>query len=276
MTSLTRPPRSRAVRLKPNTKHPLDKGWPSLVLPDRLYLTRRRQWACRAGGGLWVIDLDAKEGHLAVLAAWEQEHGRLPGGRVRTPSGGLHVYLGAPDDRKRPARIPIEGHVGVELKSHAGQYVVWPGARFKGREYVVESPLKLLPTAPAWLVRIAGYPSPTAVASLGGGGQSSGERERFGTPAEYVERLGLGPIEGGCISCPAPDHDDREPSCQVRGHNLRCWTHPGGPLTMRARQLAAIALGLGEYRSGSWAIDSSEDRAAVAAHLDELFPVVIT
>jgi hypothetical protein len=271
---MTRPPRSRAVRLKPGTKKPLDLRWPSLVLPDRLYFTRRRQWACRAGDGLWVLDFDAKEDHLAVLAGWEAAHGRLAGWRVHTPSSGLHCYLRAPDDRPRPARIPVEsGQLGVELKTHTGQYVVWPGARFKGREYIAESPLKPLPLAPAWLIEMAGTPPPKAGSSpLGDGGQSSVERDRYGTPAEYVERLGLGPIEGGCICCPAPDHEDREPSCQVRGHNLKCWTHPGGPLTMRARQLAAIALGLGEYRKGAWVFDSSEDRAAVDAHLDELFP----
>ncbi len=272
---IARPPRSRAVRLKPGTKKPLDAGWPVLELPDRLYKTSRRQWACRAGHELWVLDFDAKEGHLDLLAGWEAEHGRLPGWRVHTPSGGLHVYLRAPDALPRPARIPVEGHKGVELKSHAGQYVVWPGARFKGRAYVADGPCSI-PPAPAWLIALAGTTLPPMAysASLGGGGQLPAERERYGTPVEYVARiLGEVPVRG-LICCPAPDHDDRTPSCQVRAHNLRCWTHPGGPLTMRARQLAAISLGVGECRRGSWRIDDPDDRAAVAAHLAKLFPEV--
>jgi hypothetical protein len=268
-----RPPRSRAVRLRRGTKKPLDSRWPTLVLPDRLYLTRRRNWGVRAGNGLWILDFDAKEGHLQALSDLEAEHGRIPGWRVRTPSGGLHIYLGAPDGDRRASRIPVNGcEKGVELKTHAGQYVVWAGGRVRGCEYVSEGLLpRSLPEAPAWLVGMT-KPTPVAVVAMGGG-QTDAERDRFGTPAEYVGViLGLEPDSNGCIRCPTPEHKDEEPSCQVRGHNLRCWTHPGGPLTLWARQLAAIAAGVGECRDGSWKIDAPEDRSKVRERLAELFP----
>lgn len=269
-----RPPQKRAVRLHRGTKKPVDPRWPTLTLPDRLYKTRRKNWGCRAGDGLWILDFDLKEGHLDALAAWESEHGRLPGWRVRTGSGGLHVYLRGPDDIKRSSRIPVDGlERGVELKTHRGQYVVWPGALVRGLQYLSEG-LKPapLPRCPDWLVKMTGRaPAPLA---MGDGGQSAEERARFGTPADYVWAiLGVEPDSNGCISCPAPEHEDANPSCQVRSHNVRCWTHADGAgLTLRASQLVAVSLGLGEFRSGAWRVDSPEDRAAVKARIGELFP----
>jgi len=216
-----------------------------------------------------VLDFDVKHDHLTVLAAWEAEHGPLPAWWIETGRGGRHAYM---KGDARTCLIPVEGFEPVELKG-SGAYVVWPGAVVEGQKY---KPLNKrphpLPEIPGWLLAMIPNTSPTAVASLGDGGQMPSERERFGTPAEYVERLGLGPIENGCISCPAPDHEDATPSCQVRGHNLRCWTHPGGPLTMRARQLVAIVLGVGSYHAGSWCFDAPADRAAVAVELQKLFP----
>lgn len=76
-------------------------------------------------GGFVVVDVDVKNGGrgLESLAELEAEHGPIPGRRVRTASGGLHIWL------TKPAGVEI-GNAdlgpGLEIRADRG-LVVAPG-----------------------------------------------------------------------------------------------------------------------------------------------------
>lgn len=257
MTS--RPPRNRAVRLigkGPKPKAPLDAGYPALVLSDRLYNTTRRWWGCRTGSGLWVLDFDAKEGHLEVLQAWEAEHGPIPGWHVRSGSGGRHVWLHGPHDLKHGHRIAVEGYEkGVELHAHPSSQVVWHSA--PGYEALGPKPFPLL-NAPDWLVALAGQPPPLSVQAARGEG---GARLTAGepTPEEYVYALlGEHPNAEGNVRC--PHHGDVKPSLHVYSDHVWCFVCGYGT---RERGLAALVLGTGRVIGTEVYIEPADRAAAV-------------
>jgi hypothetical protein len=104
-----------------------------------------------------VLDFDAKASGLAALEAWESAHGHIPGWRVRTGGGGLHIYMaGVPGLRSR--KLPVlDTGLQVELKAN-GNYVVFAGSIHEnGRRYEPETPdeLDALAEAPQWLLELA-------------------------------------------------------------------------------------------------------------------------
>jgi Bifunctional DNA primase/polymerase, N-terminal len=223
---------------------------------------------------LLVLDFDVKAGGMQALAAWESEYGRIQGWRVRTGSGGLHIYMvGVPGLRSR--KLPVLGTgLEVELKAN-GSYVVFAGSIHEnGRRYEPETPEGLcrLPDAPGWLIGLA-------QPSIGGTDLSpSGSDDRmwvrggiYDIPTSvYVEVL------TGCrvdrrrkALCPL--HDDHAPTLHAYpdGHWFCSACQVGG----RVRQLAAITLGVGHQVGRRWEIESHE-RPAVDELLARLFPEV--
>ncbi len=114
-------------------KHPaMSQGWQTA--PTVTHADIDELWAgwrstfnvgIRTGepSGLLVVDVDVDRGGLETLAALEAQHGRLPDTmRVRTGSGGLHLYfkweagLANSKDKLGP---------GIEVKG-TGQMVVAP------------------------------------------------------------------------------------------------------------------------------------------------------
>jgi hypothetical protein len=88
------------------------------------------------GRGLVVLDFDCKNGKagLATLEAWDMI-GTLPVGslRARTASGGVHVYLSAPEDVD--LRNTVEKlEPGVDVRAYHG-YVIAPGSTIGGLTY---------------------------------------------------------------------------------------------------------------------------------------------
>jgi bifunctional DNA primase/polymerase-like protein len=104
-----------------------------------------------------VLDFDAKAGGLDALAAWEAEYGRIPGWRVCTGSGGLHIYMaGVPGIGSR--KLPVlDTGLEVELKANGSQVVFAGSIHENGRRYAPESPegLDVLAQAPGWLLELA-------------------------------------------------------------------------------------------------------------------------
>ena len=262
---MRRPPRSRAVRLRGSgsarPKAPLDTAWPTLILPHRLYRTSRLWWGCRTGSGLWCIDFDAKEDHLAVLSGWEGEYGPLAGLHVRSGNGGRHVWCRGPWDLPPRHRIPVEGLLGVELHANRASQVVWPSA--PGYEPLSELP-RPLPDAPAWLVEMAGQPISPVAAGTGRPGARGLEGGEI-SPSTYVPVI-LGEASGW-VRCPA--HNDTNPSMEVRADSVRCWVCG---FTTRARGLLAITLGLGQQVAHAWRVDDPAERQVLAAEMQRLFP----
>lgn len=74
------------------------------------------------GNGIVIVDVDAPKGGLASLLDLDLPLGTLT---VKTPGGGLHLYLKAPDIANTVDRIAP----GIDVRS-AGGYVVGPGCYF--------------------------------------------------------------------------------------------------------------------------------------------------
>lgn len=274
------PPRERAVLLGPGgtaeAKGPLrGRSW---LTPrtDVEIAAHTGNFGCRTGdidgvvGSLCVLDFDAKAGGLDALMAWECEYGPIPGWRVRTGGGGLHIYV-AGIARLRSQKLAVLGTgLEVELKANTS-YVVFAGSVHEsGRRYEPEGSggLNVLAAAPDWLIRLArggGISGPTA------GRWIRLEGGYHDIPAAvYVEALtGCEVDRRGRALCPL--HDDHEPSLQTYpdGH----WTCFVCGVSGRIRQLAAITLGLGHQAGHRWEIESHE-APAVYELLGRLFPEV--
>lgn len=93
------------------------------------------------GGRIIVIDVDVKNGKpgLASLERLEREYDLPKSYRVKTPSGGLHVYLRLPPDvyiGNGTSWLP-PGFDGIDIRGNAGQaYVVGAGSTIDGKAYV--------------------------------------------------------------------------------------------------------------------------------------------
>jgi putative DNA primase/helicase len=121
-------------------KHPrLDVGVKgSSTQPATIRRWLERQWPgrCNLGiatgqvSGLVVIDVDPRHGGLKTLAALERELGPLPTDtpRVRTGSGGLHVYLAYPTDGSSIRNSEGLLGPGIDVRGDGG-YVLCPPSR---------------------------------------------------------------------------------------------------------------------------------------------------
>lgn len=109
--------------------------------------------------GFWVLDVDAKRDRdgFASLAELERRHGKLPATfRVRTGSGGHHVYSKMPPGVRIPQRA---GDIapGLDVRGSTG-YVIAPGSVLSdGREYVAldDRDFDDIVPAPDWLIFLA-------------------------------------------------------------------------------------------------------------------------
>lgn len=105
----------------------------------------------QAGGGFWVLDIDARSGGFESLAALEAEHGALPRTlQARTGGGGVHFFWRLPD-----VDVPCATGVrpGIDVKGNGGQVVVWPSVHpDTGRRYEWSGRVGDLVEAPPWLL----------------------------------------------------------------------------------------------------------------------------
>src|SRR5690606_19025846 len=93
------------------------------------------------GAGMLGVDVD----ELAALDALESERGELPGLRVRTVSGGLHIEFTLPEGVEVGNRSPW---AGIDIRSRNG-WLVAPGTFCSWGTWQVES--GEITEAPAWL-----------------------------------------------------------------------------------------------------------------------------
>jgi hypothetical protein len=279
-----RPPLARCVLLgrggTSDAKRPIPgRSWLSPPTAKEL-ATHTGNIGCRTGevdgatASLWVLDFDANAGGLGALAAWETKYGRISGWRVRTGSGGLHIYMaGVPGLSSR--KLPVLGAgLQVELKAN-GNYVVFAGSIHEnGCRYKPETPegLGVLAQAPEWLLELARAGITGATMSHSGTDQRTWVRGGiYDIPTSvYVEALTGCPVgRRGKALCPL--HADHEPTLHAYadGHWFCSACQVGG----RIRQLAAITLDLGHQVGHRWEVESHE-RPAVDELLASLFPRV--
>jgi hypothetical protein len=108
--------------------------------------------------GFWVLDVDNKKDRdgFTSLAELERQHGKLPETfRVRTGTGGHHVYFKMPTGVRIPQRA---GDIapGLDVRGSTG-YVIAPGSVLSdGREYVpLAGDFDNIVPAPQWLLFLA-------------------------------------------------------------------------------------------------------------------------
>lgn len=112
--------------------------------------------ACGETSGVFVLDVDPRNGGDESLAALEREHGALPDTpRCLTGGGGAHYYF------KLPAGLELKGRVGegLDIKSRGGYVVAPPSVHPSGLLYRWDMGALISETAiadaPMWLLEAA-------------------------------------------------------------------------------------------------------------------------
>ncbi|AHB49788.1 hypothetical protein W911_00270 [Hyphomicrobium nitrativorans NL23] len=175
---------------------------------------------------LVVVDVDAHREGLETLKG----HPPLPATyTVRTPNGGLHLYLRAPAGADLSGGTDKLGQ-GVDIKTGPKSYVMGVGSTFKGREYLLERDAPVA-ECPAWLLErlvAAHRKSAEAPKTLG----------ELDTPASieaataYLKDAAPAAVEGSGgnemtfkVACQVKDRGVSEPVCfdlMWEHYNLRC------------------------------------------------------
>jgi hypothetical protein len=181
----------------------------------------------RVPTGLFVLDIDPRNGGLHRLAELEAEHGPLPPTRVSLSGrgdGGQHRWFVHPGDEL--SAIGLRDHqgataergrpIGLDVKTHAG-YVLLPPSRHPatGKPYTWAEPILDPAPVPAWLRRLlAPPPAPTTPRRPLPRSHHQGESvaERFNAQVSWAQVLGP---HGWSSPDPDPDHDGAR------------WRHPG-------------------------------------------------
>ncbi|MER9494165.1 bifunctional DNA primase/polymerase [Mesorhizobium sp. M0320] len=152
---------SRGFRVFPvwrDSKIPWAKGWQAAATTDESQI---REWwgenpnwniGVATGCGLVVVDVDVKNGKPGAASLEMLEMMGLPTSlRVRTPTGGTHVYV-AVGDRHSGREGNIEGFPGLDTRGD-GNLVLWPGSNIGRNKYEIETDTPPAP-CPSWLFDI--------------------------------------------------------------------------------------------------------------------------
>lgn len=131
--------RISTVPVKPGTKIPAVK-WADYQIGEegphfaetqaRLLLTGRRS------SGLSVIDVDTKGGGFDALERLEALHGAIPRTlSVRSPTGGLHIYVLPSRPLRTCAGVPARG---IDIRGEGGVVMVPGSVHPRGGIYRIE------------------------------------------------------------------------------------------------------------------------------------------
>jgi hypothetical protein len=144
--------------------------------------------------GLAVLDVDPRHGGEEALAALVAEHGPVPPGPVaRTPSGGLHHFLGWREGLRCSAG---QLGAGLDVRSDGGYVAAAPSVTDVGSYEWLVHPRTPLSPWPGWLVPTRGAPTkPLLIArnrgltSAVGPQSSTGEKVLSGLVRTVAEAL---------------------------------------------------------------------------------------
>lgn len=101
--------------------------------------------------GIFVLDIDPKDGGFESMRALIAEHGALPQTFiVKTGSGGYHYYFQMPDFDARNSAAKIAP--GIDIRGNGGM-VVGPGSVSFAGTYVIQFDADVAP-APEWLLEM--------------------------------------------------------------------------------------------------------------------------
>jgi len=103
-----------------------------------------------AASGLVVLDIDPDHGGTESLRRLVDEHGRFPAGpRVRTGSGGWHLYFAHPGTPIRNTAGTRLG-VGIDVRGDGGYVITAPSRHAGGNHYNWHDFTSALPELPGW------------------------------------------------------------------------------------------------------------------------------
>lgn len=111
-------------------------------------------WGVRPAPGVFVLDVDPRNGGGTSLLNLERTHCRLrPTQTAATGGGGLHIWL-AYDGPVRASLGP-----GLDVKTHSGYVVMPPSLHVSGRRYSWVNEHSGIQPAPQWLVELLTPPT---------------------------------------------------------------------------------------------------------------------
>lgn len=150
---------SRGFRVFPvrrDSKIPWRAGWQEAATVDATQIeawwSENPNWniGVATGDGLLVVDVDVKDGKQGAESLAMLEMMGLPETmRVRTPTGGVHVYLAT--DRRRSGRAGnIKDLPGLDTRGD-GNLVLWPGSYIGRHKYELTDDRPIAPS-PSWLL----------------------------------------------------------------------------------------------------------------------------
>lgn len=115
------------------------------------------------GNGLLVLDVDAKSGGPATLAALEDRLGKLPlTPTVQTGGGGRHFYFRYPEGLSLGNKVSLLP--GIDIRGEGGYVVAPPSQHASGQRYRWEAPADTpIADAPTWLLKGIADPKSLAV-----------------------------------------------------------------------------------------------------------------
>lgn len=103
-----------------------------------------------AASGLVVLDIDPDHGGTDSLQRLVAKHGRFPAGpRVRTGSGGWHLYFAHPGTPIRNTAGTRLG-VGIDVRGDGGYVIAAPSRHASGNHYIWHDFTSALPELPDW------------------------------------------------------------------------------------------------------------------------------
>ena len=163
-------------------KHPVQTGWstPSAWVTSEAAV--QRTWGdprgipysiglvCGTPSGVWILDVDPRNGGFDSLERLEAENETLPGTRVaETGGGGRHFFFTVPEGKKLKKGALHKDYPGLDVQTDGSQSVLAPSAHASGNRYSwLSAPDAAVATAPAWLLDMIEGDRGHAGAGLGG------------------------------------------------------------------------------------------------------------
>lgn len=130
-------------------KHPVQAGWNTAASWVRSEAGVLRHWGdprgipysiglvCGEASGVWLLDVDPRNGGFESLERLEAEWGEsLPGTRVaKTGGGGRHFYFKLPDGVKYKKGPLHKDYPGLDVQANGSQSVLPPSTHASGNRY---------------------------------------------------------------------------------------------------------------------------------------------
>ena len=155
MSAVSKQESFRWIPLKHNRKNPAHTGWQNQATTNTqkigAWRSKGHNLGIATGHGLLVLDFDVGENKRGLESLELMDMMGLPVSfRVRTPSGGVHVYLQVPLDFGVTVGVNcLADFPGVDIRCEGG-LVVGPGSTIEGVPYQVIEEEDLAPP-PGWL-----------------------------------------------------------------------------------------------------------------------------